>query len=526
MRLPRHASHGYLLPSRCRIFASRCLKVSGRSGSAPAWIAFVAITFGVLNAGIGHEAERELEHKTSLDAGDVIDGVRMLYTDSGDPRRYFAYGRAVLGRPYSGYFVRSAAGWRREFDEGRERDPDLFPDLVPAQPLVPYRDFAVEYPPLIFPIFVPLAAAIDDADGFRFAFGVEMALVLALALRLGLRLARRLATTIPPSHIVGWTAAAALMLGGVVTHRFDACVSLAIVASLVAAAEDRPGWTGAALGLAVGLKLVPVVIVPIVALRWIVDHRWRALARGIAAGAVVVAVALGPLVFVGDDGLAAILRYHAGRPLQVESTWAAALRLLSLIDGSSVAVVHSYGSVNIAGTHATAALALAPIALVAGLGGMIALAWRCLAHASTEAQRNLIVIRGTIAALAIVMTLGKVFSPQYLVWLLPLGVIVALADGRRSIATITAILVLTQIIYPIGNPALQSGQIWVSALVLVRNLALLGWAVAPLLLAHRRRGDRSTQHAQRDEVVVVAEGLLRRDEEPEQRRGRNETEPV
>lgn len=500
--------------------------MSGRSANALAWIAFVAIAFGVLNAGIGHEAERELERKTTLDAADVIDGIRLLYTDSSDPRRYFAYGRATLGRRCSGYFVRSEAAWRREFDEGRERDPDLTPDLVPARALMPYRDFAVEYPPLVFPLVVPLAAVIDDADRFRVAFGLEMALVLTAAVRLGLRLARGLGRPMPPSRIVGWTAMAALLLGVVVTHRYDACVSLAIVATMVAATEDRPGWTGAALGVAVGLKLVPVVIVPIVAVRWIVMRRWAAVVRGISTGAAVVAVALGPLLFVGDDGLAAILRYHASRPLQVESTWAAALRLLTVIDGSELAVVHSYGSINVSGTHAATTLAVAPIALVAGLGVTFALSWRCLARAATDPERNLIMVRGTIATIASFLVLGKVFSPQYLVWLIPLGVIVAVADGRRSIATFAAILLVTQIIYPIGNPALQDGRIWVSVLVVARNLALLGWAVGPLLVAHRRRGDRGAQHGDLDEVVVVAERLLRRHEEPEDQRARDETEPV
>src|SRR2546427_639615 len=124
------------------------------SNTRRAWVAFVVIVFGLLNAGISHDAERELSRRSSFTVGDAIAGARLLYTDDADPRRYFAYANAVLGRPCSGYYVRTEAAWREEFDQGSERDPDLVPDVVPAGPLVPYRDFAVEYPPLFFPAVV------------------------------------------------------------------------------------------------------------------------------------------------------------------------------------------------------------------------------------------------------------------------------------------------------------------------------------------------------------------------------------
>ncbi len=445
-----------------------------------AWIFFVAIVFGLLNAGVDHERERELAHIDSLGIRDAIDGARLLYTDSGDPRRYFAYANAVLGRPCSGYFVRSEAAWGDEFRAGVERDPDQVPDLVPERPLVPYRDFAVEYPPLFFAAVVPIAAVVHDADWFRIAFGLEMSVAFALSLVLALRLARRLQPALAASRIVVWMALAALLLGGIVTHRFDALVALALIATLVAMVEDRPVITGAVLGIAIGLKLVPLVIAPIVALRWITARRWRALSGALASGALAIAVTLGPLALL-DGALTGLVRYHATRPLQVESIWAAGLRLVSAVDGSRLDVVRSYGSINAEGDHASAVIALSTIVLLLALGLVIALVWRRLARAATEPERMLVLVRGAIAILATFMALGKVFSPQYVVWLLPLAVPVALGDGRRSLATLAGILVLTQLTYPIGNVALQHGDLWVSAVVLVRNLTLLAWALGPLV---------------------------------------------
>ena len=127
--------------------------------------------------------------------------------------------------------------------------------------------------------------------------------------------------------------------------------------------------------------------------------------------------------------------------------------------------------------------ALVPVAIVAGLAAVIVLAWRRLRDGE---GKELVIVRATIASLVVFMAFGKVFSPQYLLWLLPLAVPVALAEGRRSIAALAAILLVTQIIYPIGNPALQHGATWVSVLVLARNLGLVAWSVWPLAIRRRR----------------------------------------
>ena len=457
-----------------------------------AWVIFIAIVFGVLNAGVDHATERELASTGVHDARDALDGIRLLYTDSGDPHRYFAYANAILGRPCSGYFVRTEAAWREEFRAGVARDPDAVPELVPTAPLVPYRDFAVEYPPLFFAAVVPIAAVVHDGDGFRVAFGLAMSLAFALATLLALRLARGLdhqpdhqldhqpGPAVPAPRLVLWLGLAALCLGGIVTHRFDALVALALVGTLVAMIEDRPALTGAVLGIAVGLKLVPLAIAPIVALRWLAAGRWRALGTAAATGGVVLALALAPLALV-EGGLTGLVRYHATRPLQVESTWAAGLRLVSALDGSRLDVVRSYGSINAEGDHAQLAIAVSTAVLVLALLAVLALTWRRLRDATVERDRMRVLVRGAIAMLVVLMTLGKVFSPQYVIWLLPLAVPMALGDGRRSLVALVAILVLTQLTYPIGNVALQHGDLWVSAVVLLRNLALLAWATLPLV---------------------------------------------
>jgi hypothetical protein len=77
------------------------------------------------------------------------------------------------------------------------------------------------------------------------------------------------------------------------------------------------------------------------------------------------------------------------------------------------------------------------------------------------------------------MVLGKVFSPQYLTWLLPLGVLASLADERaRARRELLAAMLGTQMIWPfcycIGL-ASSLNPIF-GALVLARNSLVFAWA--------------------------------------------------
>src|SRR5205085_722315 len=87
----------------------------------------------------------------------VVTMVRAYYTNDGDLRRYLAYADAALGRPHHGFYVRSMDTWLASFSSNYESDDSKAPTSVPSdRPLVPYRDYAVEYPPGFFLLAVPV----------------------------------------------------------------------------------------------------------------------------------------------------------------------------------------------------------------------------------------------------------------------------------------------------------------------------------------------------------------------------------
>jgi hypothetical protein len=128
------------------------------------------------------------------------------------------------------------------------------------------------------------------------------------------------------------------------------------------------------------------------------------------------------------------LRGQASRPLQIESLGASLFTAFG-----DPGVISSHGSQNVAGHGGVAALfaALQVLALVA--------LWIAFARGQATNER---LLRYSAAAVCAFVAFGKVLSPQFLLWLIPL---VPLVRGRRGLGAtglLTAALVLTQVWFP------------------------------------------------------------------------------
>ncbi len=402
-------------------------------------LAFAAVVLIGYQGCAGHAAYRAVADGLRAPGwrwtpANVARAISAYGTDDEDTRRYLAYCDAILGRPRSTFYVRAPGA------PAPVGDPDAAP-IVAGPPLRPYRDFQVEYPPGFFLVTLPAALLTADPDAFRRLFGLGMGACLVGALLMGGAIARRRGEA--PTRL-GWVCTAAVLaLGVIVVRRYDAAVALALTTAVFATTARRPILAGIALGLAIALKGTPIVAAPIFWWHAGPDRRRLALA------------ALAPLVVLCAPfaaGLLEVARYHAARPLQIESTLGA---LAAWIDPGQAAV-RSFGSTNPAGAAAAALGRIAlPLAALA-VGGAL---WRA---------RRWEPACGVVLVLVALMVSGKVFSPQYLVWLLPLA---PLAAGRRAF-TFVALCLLTQIIYPISYPALSAQAGWACALVLTRNLGL------------------------------------------------------
>lgn len=307
---------------------------------------------------------------------------------------------------------------------------------------VPYRDFAVEYPPGSLPVFVlPSLLGGDYAATFAWlmaACGVALVWVVA-AVRPGAAF---------------YVALAPVLAGSLILSRFDLWPVLLATGALVALVRHRHGLGWTLLGAAVAAKLWPVVLVPL-ALAWSVRH---GRARAVGYGALVLGVAVIPFLVVAPHGLIESVRGQASRPLQIESLGAALLTTFG-----HPHVVYSHGSQGLGGHEALGALFV-----VAQAASLLAL-WVAFARGPGTEQR---LLRFAAACVCAFIAFDKVLSPQYLVWLIPL---VPLVRGRRGVAAtmlLTAALVLTQVWFP-WRYFEYAARFHLAGVVLLRDLVLV-----------------------------------------------------
>jgi hypothetical protein len=351
---------------------------------------------------------------------------------------------------------------------------------------VPYRDFELEYPPGALPVFALPGLAEpgqgqDVSRGFRRAFETLMWICGAAALvamSLVLRALRRGAADVWGA--LTFAALAPLALGSVMLSRFDLWPVAVVALALAALVSGRLRTGHALLGLAAVVKLFPAVLLPLgLVFAWKRAGRREALVcLGLAAG--VVAVVVLPFAVLAPHGLWHSLTVQLSRPLQVESLGSAILLALHHVFGLGVTPDTSHGSQNLAGAAADATA----IATTVVQAGALVWIWTAFARGSGAAESF---VRSSAAALCAFVAFGKVLSPQFLIWLIP---VVPLVRGRRGLwasALLAAALVLTQIWFPFRYFRLalhfEPGLSW---LLLTRDLVLV--ALTALLVTSLRTG--------------------------------------
>ena len=126
--------------------------------------------------------------------------------------------------------------------------------------------------------------------------------------------------------------------------------------------------------------------------------------------------------------------YHGSRPLQIQSVYSGLLMLVQPFRPALVGLAFDYGSLNLASPVEPVLRAISSALLVAGLATAWLMGWRGVTRARHEDERLLAVVVASFACLVAYITLGRIFSPQYCVWLIPLAATAAAfvtAPARR-----------------------------------------------------------------------------------------------
>ena len=328
---------------------------------------------------------------------------------------------------------------------------------------LPYRDFDFEYPPLAAPLLA--LGGVAGTGHYELAFGVIAFILGGIVVALVGDLAARTGG----DRRTGLIAAAVVvpLCGALIRNRFDLAPVALTLAALVLLCRDRPRLGLAVLGAGALTKGFPLVVVP-VALAWLLARgERRAAAEGAVALAATVLVIAGAATALSADGFADSLRYHLDRPAQVESSPGVVLTGLEAIGEGHAVTEESFGSAGVRHPDADLVLGL----FTAMLAGALVLVVGAVTVRRPPGTRELVL--ASLAAVVVFAALGKVFSPQFMIWVAPLT---ALAFAWRMYllcATLLAAHLLTLLDYPFLYDDLAAGDHWASGIVGLRNGALL-----------------------------------------------------
>lgn len=414
---------------------------------ALAFTAFIALVW--LNQSVGGQ-EWEARKERTFTAGEspaahVYDLVRypflFLYRRSGDEAIYFETASATFGRPYDTTVF------------AQRGDSPLPPvaTAVDGRFHVPYAEVPFEYPPPNVPFVLAPRLLVSSFTAYGYVFGAIMGLLLVVSSALGARLGaadeRDEATRIAAFGLL------LLAHGAIAVQRLDAIVALLVILVVRAAARGADRSLGFWGGLVGATKLVPVLLLPVLVLAsGIRDaRRLSAVTLGATLGLV---LGLGPMIALGRESLPLLLTYHSARGLHVESSLGVLYGMTKAALGMREASTMDYGSFNFHGpvSRLLARSSMAITLALVGVAGFAARRGRATAsageageaaHASEPLTERLV-----LAALATLMALwlgGKVFSPQYLTWAIPLAVAMPGRGWRRVALALGVVLVLSQV---------------------------------------------------------------------------------
>jgi hypothetical protein len=264
------------------------------------------------------------------------------------------------------------------------------------------------------------------------------------------------------------------ILGPSGVGRIDAIAASVAVLGLVAFANGRVGIAMVAFTLGAWVKIWPIALA---AAAFIAEKNKKLMST--ATLITVLCVLMFALLAGGNSSVLSFIFTQGGRGIQIESPmamfwiWAAKLGIpdVGIYYDKEIITNQVYGAL------VDEVSALSTLVLIGALLITVALTWRA---SRAGAERNQIFALSVLTGVLDLIVFNKVGSPQFMAWLaLPLIAIIYFQINKSwfSVASIFAIGVLTNLVYPVFYMDLMGLGDWSVALLTVRNILLIALLV-------------------------------------------------
>lgn len=342
--------------------------------------------------------------------------------------------------------------------------------------LAPYSEFTTPYPPGALLLFAAVRLPFDDIHEFSLAFGIlDSVCVLGAAFVL-IQLLRRQTGIDPVVFVASAMTVWIVLTGSFIVTRFDPVVALLVVLAMSAREAQYPVRAGLALGLGASLKIWPLLLLPVFALasseerqaKPLVNYDTLSLGIGAALGVALphaVVLAMG----TSHSNLFGYLTHYADRPPEVESAQANLLAIGQLFGLTTVRPNFDFGSWNLLSSHWPAVSHL--FSILFGVAYLAAL--MRLFRATNPLKTDVWVIGGFITVSLILCS--KVFSGEYLIWMMPFTMLAAWRRRWGLVGCYAAALLLLRIVYREWDSVIAVDTLGIT-LITAKNAACVAMA--------------------------------------------------
>jgi Glycosyltransferase family 87 len=211
--------------------------------------------------------------------------------------------------------------------------------------------------------------------------------------------------------------APSLALAG--TINWDLIATMLCVLALLAWVQDRPVLAGVLVGLGTAAKLYPLLLLAALVGLCVRQRRLREFGMATAAAVVAWAVVNLPIAVLYPDGWLEFWRFNTRRRADYGSVW-----------------------------HALSVMGLPPIpGLNTITTGLLVLLWLGIVALALRATRPPTAAQLTFLTVAAFLVTNKVYSPQYVLWLLPLMVLARVHLPQRRALPALAVWQVAELIY-------------------------------------------------------------------------------
>jgi hypothetical protein len=377
----------------------------------------------------------------------------------------------IFGSPLQSYTNAQIATTLRTYGA-----PAFLIQFVASQDLSqPFHALPHEYPVLTLVPFLLVMFA--PGHWYQIAFAILMILLAAGIYFLLVHFKSRNAAIVGAILLVigGW---------GTVAGRFDLIPSLLTLLAVLLGERKRWIWAFVALAIAFLMKFYPIILlIPFllaqqmdVRARWYAWRRWQPFVLFIL---LCILVTLGSFL-LSVEGTIAPLSYFQTRPIQAESFGSSLIWLSTFVQYHPMTFEFTYGSLNVLHLYSSFIASAETILEGIGLLYVVWLQWR----------RKITLAAATLLTLLVVMITGKIFSPQYLIWIVPL---LAYVGGANLFWLLSWAVIggLTTFIYPYIYDMASITRVpfvpWFYPAVTLRNFIVFGFVLTVLILYSKNK---------------------------------------